>query len=112
MYVQTCAGGYPNPVGALNRRVEILGFKATVNTPGAVSRVQMWDDEALDGVDKKMGLIVAADYSAKTKFLDSKGVDDVDANLECLFPEPIKLRRGLSIAYDNIVAGSFMLYVK
>jgi hypothetical protein len=109
MYVKTCAGGYPNPIFA--GRNEILGFRATVNTLANNSRVSLWDDAGISETDKT-GYVRGTDYAGKTKLADVKGDADVDGNLEVIFPESIKTRRGISAAFENIVAGTFILYVR
>ena len=111
MYVQTCKGGYPNPVGDLCKWKELLGFRATVSDPTAASRIIFWDDDTFTEASK-MGKIVPTTYEGKTKIADVKGIANADANLEVLFPESIKLRYGLSIATDNIIAGTAIMYVK
>lgn len=108
MYVKTCAGGFPNPISG--GKFEIFGFRATVSTPTASSRIQMWDDSNIK--DGGTGYVYTIDDVIKTKIADIKGVEDVDANLEVFFPEPLKTRRGISIAFTNLVPGTFMLYVR
>lgn len=109
MYVQTCAGGYPNPLKA--GRYEVLGFRVTVKTPASASQIQLWDDSNIKDTDR-VGYVKDIDADLKTMIANIKGLANSDANLEVLFPEPLKLRRGLSGAFTNIVPGSFFLYVK
>lgn len=111
MYPMTCAGGYPVPIKG--GRFEVIGFKATVNTTTSDSRVTLMDDPFINEGDKQ-GRILTASYADRgTKFIDVKGMADIDANLEVLFPEPMKIRNGVSlIRADNVVPGSMILYIK
>ena len=49
MYVLTCYGGYPLPIAA--GKVEIVGFRATVSDPTAVSRLTVIDDDDIKSQD-------------------------------------------------------------
>lgn len=94
-------------------RFEILGVRATVNTTTSASRVKLIDDPAI-GDNAKFGNIYTSSYAGKgVTICDIKGMADIDANLEVLFPEPIKLRHGISlIQADNIVPGSLVVYAR
>ena len=109
MYVKTCVGGYPNPIFA--GRNEILGFRVTVNDLSKASRAILWDDAAITEINKT-GYVQPKDYAGKVKLADFKGDADVDGNLEVIFPESLKTRRGISAAFENTVAGTFILYIK
>jgi hypothetical protein len=110
MYPLTCRGGFPVPIKA--GRFEVLGLRATVNTTTSNSRVRIIDDPSIKEGDK-WGKILSSDYTgAGTVIADVKGMADIDANLEILFPEPVKLRYGASLIAENTVPGSISLYVR
>ena len=111
MYPLTCRGGFPMPVKA--GRFEIVGVRATVNTTSSDSRLRLIDDPNIKEGDQ-YGKILSDTYTgAGTQIVDVKGLASTDANLEVLFPEPMKLRYGVSITHaDNLVTGSIALYVR
>lgn len=111
MYPLTCRGGFPMPVKA--GRFEVVGVRATVNTTTADSRLRLIDDPNIKE-GEPFGKILTDSYTgAGTQIADVKGIGGTDANLEVLFPEPMKLRNGVSITHcDNLVTGSIALYVR
>jgi len=111
MYPLTCRGGFPVPIKA--GRFEIIGVRATVDTTSSDSRLRLIDDPNIKEGDQ-YGKILPDTYTgAGTQIVDIKGIGSCDANLEALFPEPMKLRHGVSITHaDNLVTGSIALYVR
>jgi len=111
MYPLTCRGGFPVPIKA--GRFEVIGVRATVDTTTTDSRLRLIDDPNIKEGDQ-YGKILSDTYTgAGTQIVDIKGIGGSDANLEALFPEPMKLRHGVSITHaDNLVTGSIALYVR
>jgi len=115
MYPLTCPGGYSVPLKT--GQYEIVGVRATVNDTTALSQIVLYDD---GGIISNTGRILPTSFdpgsSGKKKTVlvcNVKGIANLDANLEVLFPEPIKTRYGLSIsASTNIVAGSLQVYCR
>ena len=108
MYVCQCAGKFPMPFAKHKSR--IIGLRATVNDTTAASQVRLWDDSGITpgeyGETK-----TTSETDLTTEIINIKGIASADANLEVLFPEPLALRYGTSIAVSNVVPGSLMLYI-
>jgi hypothetical protein len=104
MYILTCRGGYPIPLTpGTERRIEIVGVRATVNDTTADSRLTLIDDYGQ----------VRTDVGTDITLCDIKGLADMDANLEVLFPEPLKTRKGIAAtAVTNLIQGSILVYVR
>ena len=117
MYPVTCAGGYAVPLKAGS--FEIVGLRATVNSPASASQIILYDDGGIPSGDK-FGRILPSDFDPGTidskrvtQLCNIKGIANLDANLEVLFPEPIKTRFGTSVSIlSNVVPGSVELYVR
>jgi hypothetical protein len=110
MYPVQCAGGYPVPVKM--GKMEVWGMRATVKDPTADSRLTIIDDVAL-GDNVSMGRILTDDYTNKVVICDLKGVANAEGTLYEVFPEPIKVRRGVSIINaSNVEPGKNILYVR
>jgi hypothetical protein len=102
MYHVTCAGGYALPIKT--GRFEVLGYSCPVNDPTAVSQITL-----IDGDDFKP----VTDSSENRTFVEKKGVANVNGNLEAWFPEPIKLRKGITLAVaTNLKVGKMMVYAR
>jgi len=112
MYIMQCPAGYAIPLKA--GRYEIVGIKSTVNSTSSASRLILCDDKNISDGDKWGNFIDGTTpYDNANIFVDLKGIANLDANLEVLFPEPIKLRHGISaIVTTNLIAGSIMVYVR
>jgi hypothetical protein len=110
MYPLLCPGGYGVPV--TGARVDVIGVRAAVSSPASASRLILLDDPDINGDNFGRILSDTAPYDNYSGFIvDVKGVADVDGNLEVLFPEPIRLRYGISVAETtNLVPGSIMVY--
>lgn len=103
MYVNCCRGGYPSPLtsGEVSK-LEIWGVRATVSDTSAVSALTLIDAPGAlqTGTNNDITLI------------DAKGLVN-DTELEVMFPEPIKTRRGVAATtITNLVQGSILLYVR
>lgn len=104
MYINTCKGGYPCPLTRGEQtKIEVLGIRATVSDPTAVSQITLVDDIGQ----------VRADTAYDVTLVDCKGLANSDANLEVLFPEPLKTRNGIAATnITNLIQGSILLYVR
>jgi len=103
MYPLTCAGGYPVPIKA--GRFSICGVAMTASDPTAASRCTFVDSG---------GFIIETDsQDLKPVLADIKGVANVDGLKSVFFPEPIRVRNGISIAnLTNVVSGRTIVYVQ
>jgi hypothetical protein len=105
MYINVCPAGYPFPMTRIGvqTKIEVLGIRATVNDPTAASRITLVDATGQ----------MKADEVTDITIVDCKGLANSDANLEVLFPEPLKTRNGVALTNcDNLVQGSILLYVR
>jgi hypothetical protein len=104
MYINTCVGGYPCPITkGVPTKIEVLGVRATVSDPTAVSRITLVDD-----IGK-----LRSDTAYDVTIVDCKGMANADANIEVLFPEPLKTRNGVAATdITNLIQGSILLYVR
>jgi hypothetical protein len=105
MYINVCPAGYPFPMTrvGVQTKIEILGVRATVLDPTANSRITLIDDTGQ----------MKADEVTDITLIDCKGLANADANLEVLFPEPMKTRNGVALTNcNNLVQGSILLYVR
>lgn len=115
MYPITCAGGYSIPVKA--GQFDIIGIRATVSNTAAASQIILYDD-GYSGED--WGRILPGTFdpgsSEQVKVVlisNIKGIANVDANLEVLFPEPVRIRHGTSVSKTtNLVPGSIQVYCR
>jgi len=115
MYPLTCAAGYNAP--ARRGKYEIVGFTALVADSTAASQMAIIDDPAInqDGI---AGLIYpTSDLEEPTTkkhiIVNIKGHgSSYDTVLEWFPAEPVKLRYGISLAFENIEQGSMCVYVR
>jgi hypothetical protein len=91
---------------------EIFGVRATLKSSAAVARLTLVDDMDLpEGAG--FGRIYSASMDKKTTILDERTVATYAGTMDVMFPEPIKTRRGVSVAgATNLVGGSIMLYIR
>lgn len=110
MYPLQCAGGFPLPIKA--GKLEIYGVSAVVSDTTAASRLTLIDDRNLpEGA--VVGRVLGSDYDDDKGIIDIKGIASADGVLEQIFPEPLKLRHGLSsVNSSNLVAGTIKVYVR
>ncbi len=112
MYVAQCYAGYPMPLKA--GKFEVCGVRATLASVAAAARLTLFDDETIaPGV--RNGNILPSDayLTNKTAFLDELTAANTIGTVDVQFPEPIKMRFGVSVSdSSNIVGGSLMLYVR
>ena len=106
-----CHAGYPMPLTAI-RKTRILGFQATVETPGSASQVTIVDDENVKPDSNWCGnLLTSTEAIERNKqILEKKGIADVDATLESWLPEPITIMNGVSVYATNIEGGTLKVY--
>ncbi len=110
MYVAQCYAGFPMPLKA--GKNEIYGVRATLVSTSAVSRLTLVDDADLPE-GSNFGNIYAASMIKKTTIIDERTVASTIGNIDVMFPEPIKTRRGVSVAgATNLIGGSIMLYIR
>lgn len=108
-YPITCYAGFPMPL--VKGKFEIVGFNATVEVPASASQITIFDDYSIKDSDNFGKLVAVADiYNTKVILADIKGYAATDSNLSYEFPEPIKIRYGISIAANNIEGGSICVY--
>ena len=111
MYPLQCRAGFFNP--AKVGRFSIVGFQATVNDLTADARVALFDDKNLNENDG-VGLVYGTDPVNVFPIIDKQSQADQEGNLESWFPEPIKIRHGISIGAGttNIKAGSLKVFAR
>lgn len=104
MYPITCAGGYPIPI-KVGRGLQIVALVVTVDDTTLASRCTFVDDDSFKEVEDTQAL--------KTVIADLKGLANADGVLGFVFPEPIKVRKGITIANGtNMIAGRTFVYIK
>lgn len=102
MYMLLCRGGFGVPMS--KGKKELLGILATVNDTGAVSRLSV--------IDTDSDALISASAENTSVVIDLKGAIG-DQNLGGFFPEPIPLRKGISLGYaTNLIVGSVKAYVR
>ena len=114
MYPLTCVAGFNVPVR--QGKYEIVGFTCAVGTPGAASHIAIVDDPGINP-EWTTGRLLGDEIDPPTEI---KGIlvhkvanlTAVEATLEWHPQEPIKTRHGISIHTENIMQGSFCLYVR
>lgn len=104
MYPITCMGGYPIPIK--KGKFTVWGFNAVVTTPASASRLTLVDSEDFKEV--------ADTQAMKPVLCDVKGVANGDGTICFIFPEPIKVRHGVSIGSGttNIQAGRTTVFIQ
>jgi len=111
-YPIQCTAGFPMPL--VVGKYEILGFVAEISDTTADAQIAIYDDRTIKTEDAFGKLIAVADiYHTKTLLVDLKSdgaASGASGYLEYDFPEPVKIRNGLSIAADNIKGGSLCVY--
>ena len=108
-YPMQCYAGFPMPL--LTGKFEITGFCCSVETTASTSQIAIFDDPTIKSGDNFGKLIPVADiYHTKVLLCDIKNVASLDKAVQYEFPEPVKIRHGISLAADNIVGGSLCLY--
>jgi hypothetical protein len=104
MYPITCAGGYPIPIKA-GRGLQIVALVVTASDTTAATRCTFVDDDSFKEVTDSQSL--------KTVIADLKGLANAEGVLGFVFPEPIKVRKGITISNGtNMLAGRTFVYVK
>ena len=100
MHIMTCYAGFPLPLKA--GKCEILGVQAPILDTGAPSQLILWDDYSIDETAQYGNIYSSDDRTKKVQLVDLKGISNADGELSQVFPEPLKLRRGLSVMLSNI----------
>lgn len=109
MYPLQCHGGYPVP--AVVGKFEIREVSATIDDPSQPARVVLIDDWDIDDKKDKMGTILGDITEKRVIVCDIKKMGDEGAILSRKFAASVKTRKGLNIYYENIVPGTFCVYV-
>ena len=111
-YPLTCAAGYPNPMRV--GKFEVTQVRATVLNPALSARITLIDDQTLvEGT--KVGKIYTDDYlvPGSPRVIDTKLDANTGGDIDVVFGESVKLRRGLSVVNcTNIVSGSLCVFVR
>lgn len=108
MYPLQCPGGYPIP--AQVGKFAIREVSATIKNPSLPARLVLIDDLDIDENDE-VGKILGDITNKKVIICDIKSMGDERGILQRKLVSLIKTRKGLNIYYDNIVAGTFCVYV-
>jgi len=90
-------------------KVKVWGIRASVTNRDLDSQIIVWDDENIPS--GSFGTARNLTDDVKTQIFNAKGSASVDGQLEMILPEPISLRRGTSVATENIQSGTIMLYI-
>jgi len=112
MYPNTCYAGYPMPLRT--GKFELMGYSAAPSAVGTAMEVAIIDDRNIG--DKKWGSLITTMESTGTQ--NTKTVvawDKIAAGYTVyasMFPEPLKVRHGISVYCSNVKAGSFCLYIR
>ncbi len=112
MYVAQCYAGFPMPLKA--GKFEVCGVRATPTSAAAAARMTLLDDDTLVDGDRNGKMYSATDsHSRKTIFADVRTAANESGNIDVIFPAPIKMRYGVSVAgLSNIIGGSITLYIR
>jgi hypothetical protein len=107
MYPITCAGGYPIPIK--KGRFSIWGISVTSTSTAAVTRITLVDSDAFREVSDAE---ILTDKNSRPVLCDLKGIANADSGLSFVFPEPIKVRNGVTIANGtNLLPGRNIVYI-
>jgi hypothetical protein len=107
MYPITCKGGYPLPIKA--GRFSIWGISITAANTAAASRITLVDCATNREVSDAE---ILTDKDTRPVLMDLKGLANGDGNLSFVFPEPIKVRNGVTIANGtNLLPGRNIVYI-
>lgn len=111
MYPIQCKAGFPVPIKA--GKFDILKIVVPINDMTADSRLVLVDDSTITENDKQ-GKVLGNLSNVKTILCDLKAdgaTSGAEGVLKADFStNPIKTRYGLSLYYDNIIAGSVCVY--
>lgn len=103
-----CKGGYAVPVK--EGMCSIVGYSAVVNSASTESRLTIVDKNPYETLG---AAVVTDDDALKDIVIDHKGMASVDNTLHCMFPEPIKVTRGVTVVTaSNLLPGKIVLYIK
>ena len=109
MYPMQCHAGFPLPIGV--GKVDVCGLIATINDTTVASRITIIDDMNLPR-DAAQGRILP-DQDQEVPIIDLKVLANGGGNLEVVFQEPIRLRRGASVINaSNLLGGRVMLFTR
>ena len=93
-------------------KFEIVGFSVAAASSALSIEVQVVDDINIKSSDDFGNLLPTAENN-KTVLFHRKGIATYSGQIDAMtFTEPIKTRHGISVYTDNIVPGSFCLYVR
>jgi hypothetical protein len=103
MYPIQCAGGYPLPIKT--GKFSVYGIIVTANSTSLATRLTLVDsDNFKEETDNQ---------SLKTVIADLRGLANAEGVLGVMFPEPIRVRKGVTISNGtNLLAGRTFVYIK
>jgi hypothetical protein len=103
MYPLQCTAGYPMPVK--DGKFEIVAVGAKFTTAATAYEIAIWDTGVNALIDEDNPPVDAR------RIFHFYGKDD--ASPFCVFPDPLKTRKGISIGtIGNIDPGQIYVYVK
>jgi hypothetical protein len=111
MYVAQCHAGFPMPLKA--GKQEVYGVRATLQDATAAARLTLVDDYSLAD-DAKFGALYSTTAVADKPcmFVDERTIANTVGSIDVMFPEAIKLRRGVSMAASNLKGGTVTLLIR
>jgi len=108
MQTLKCRGGYAVPVK--EGMCSIVGYSAVVSSAATASRLTVVDKNPYETLG---AAAVTDDDALKNVVIDHKGVASVDNTLHCMFPEPVKVTKGITVVNaSNLIPGKIILYIK
>lgn len=111
MYVAQCFAGFPMPLKA--GKYEVFGVRASIKDATAAARLTLVDDQDLEEGAKWGAIYSTAEVAdKKCMIIDERTVANTVGNIDVMFPEPIKLRRGISMAGSNLRGGTVTLLIR
>ena len=111
MYPITCLAGFPNPI-ARSGKCEIVGYSVVPDAVGTATEVAIIDDVTIKDSDNFGKFIGVGDIPNSKTIIAWDRVSAGFNGGSIAFPEPIKIRRGISVGMSNVKAGGFILYIK
>lgn len=110
MYPITCAGGFNVP--ARGGKFEIVGFNAVPNDTTAAMEIAIIDDVTLLSGATVGKIYANLDAPTERKNIIVHKYVAAATEIEWVAPEPVKIRHGISLFFDNVKQGSFCVYMR
>ena len=104
-----CAGGFPMPIK--KGRFEIYAILATIDDTTVESRITLIDSEDFKIVPDSNDMQYK---DSRRMIFDMKGLANADGCIGMVFPEPIKVIKGISLnsLSNNLTAGKTFVYTR